>query len=312
MTKQQLMRSIRVHEYGGPENLKLEQVQRPEPSEGEVLVRIVAAGVLPIDWKIRQGIIKFPISFPYTPGTAFSGVIEELGSGVSGFEVGQRIYGRSTNGTYAEYTTASVESIAVLADTISFEEGAALFGGATTAWQALVKEVELKSGDRVLVHGAAGGVGLFAVQFAKRKGAYVIGTCGTDNVEFVRSLGADEIIDYKTTSFDQEVRDVDVLFDTIGGETLERSWPLVKQGGTLITIVGMPNPEKAKELGIHAIRPTNLASGEDLVEIASLMESGKVKASLADSYPLEQASQAHERSQTGHGRGRILLAIASD
>jgi NADPH:quinone reductase-like Zn-dependent oxidoreductase len=130
-------------------------------------------------------------------------------------------------------------------------------------------------------------------------------------VEFVHSLGADEVIDYKTTSFDQEVRNVDVLFDTIGGETLERSWPLVNKGGTLITIVGMPNPERAKELGIQAIRPTRLASGEDLVEIASLMESGKVKASLSDSYPLEQASQAHERSQTGHGRGRILLAIAS-
>jgi NADPH:quinone reductase-like Zn-dependent oxidoreductase len=304
-----LMQAIRVHQYGGPEELKFEQVPCPRPLEGEVLIRVHAAGVLPSDWKIRQGLLKFPIQFPYVPGTAFSGVIEEVGPGTSSFEAGQRVFGRSPKGTYAQYTIALADSMALIPPSISFEEAAAISGGATTAWQALLNEVELREGDRVLIHGAAGGVGLFATQFAKAKGAYVIGTCGPDNVEFVRSLGADEVIDYRSTPFEQSVQNIDVLFDTIGGQTLERSWPLVRKGGSLITIVDSPAPEKAVEYGIQAMKPTRLASGADLREIARLLESGQVKAVIAASFTLDEARQAHERCQTGHGRGRIVLRI---
>jgi NADPH:quinone reductase-like Zn-dependent oxidoreductase len=304
-----LMQAIRVHQHGGPEELKVEQVPCPTPLEGEVLIRVNAAGVLPIDWKIRQGLFKFPIQFPYIPGTAFSGVIEGVGPGVTSFEAGQRVFGRSPKGTYAQYTTTLADSIALIPPSISFEDAAAISGGATTAWQALMNEVVLKDGDRVLIHGAAGGVGLFATQFAKAKGAYVIGTCGPDNVEFVRSLGADEVIDYRSTTFEQVVQNVNILFDTIGGDTLERSWQIVSKGGTLITIAGSPAPEKAEEYGIRVIKPTRLATSVDLLEIARLMGTGNVKAVISASFALDEARLAHERCQTGHGRGRIVLRI---
>ncbi len=305
-----VIQAIRVHRHGGPEELIVEEVSRPEPLEDEVLIRVHAAGVLPIDWKIRQGLIKFPLQFPYIPGTAFSGVIEKAGPRVTSFLKGQRVFGRSTKGTYTEYTTALVESVAIIPSSISFEEAAAISGGATTAWQALVNEAGIKAGDRVLIHGAAGGVGLFAIQFAKWKGAYVIGTCGPNNVEFVRSLGADEVVDYTSIPFEEAVQSVDILLDTIGGQTLDRSWPLVNRGGTLITIVGAPSPEKAEESGIQAIKPTRLASGKDLVSIAHLMETGHVKAVIARTFPFHEVRQAHELCQTGHGRGRIVLRIA--
>jgi NADPH:quinone reductase-like Zn-dependent oxidoreductase len=304
-----MMKAVRVHQFGGPEQLQLEQIPCPEPMEGEVLVHVHAAGILPIEWKIRQGLFKFPITFPYIPGSAFSGVIEEVGAGVTKFQKGQRVFGRSTKGTYAEYTTAPFESLALIPQSISFEEAAAISGGATTAWQALVNEVVLKAGDRVLIHGAAGGVGLFATQFAKWKEAYVIVTAGPTNLDFVRSLGADEVIDYTSTPFEQNVQNVDLVFDTVGGQTLERSWAVVKQGGTLITIAGLPSPDKAEEHGIKAIKPTKLASSEDLEAIVHLMDIGQVKAFIQTTFTLQQIQQAHELSQTGHGRGRIILKI---
>lgn len=305
------MHAIRIHQYGGIEQLRLEQIDVPKPLEGEVLVRVQAAGVLPIDWKIRQGLIKFPITFPYIPGSAFSGIVEEVGIGVTKFQKGQRVFGRTPKGAYAEFATAPAEAVAPIPDSVSFEEAAAISGGATTAWQALLNEVELKAGQRVLIHGAAGGVGLFATQFAKWRGAYVYATAGSDNIEFVRALGADKVIDYKVTPFEQVVQNVDVVLDTIGGQTLERSWSVVKRGGTLITLVSVPSPDKAQEHGIYAIKPTKLVTSQDLVAIAALMGTGQVKASLSNIFPLEQAAQAHELSQTGHGRGRIILSIGN-
>jgi NADPH:quinone reductase-like Zn-dependent oxidoreductase len=303
------MQAIVVHRYGGSEELQLERLPIPKPGEGEVLVRVHAAGVLPVDWKIRQGLLKFPTTFPYVPGSAMAGVVEEAGAGVSAFHQDQRVFGRSPKGSYAEYAIVPIDALCELPEATIFEEGAAIYGGATTAWQALVNEVEIQPGDRVLIHGAAGGVGLFATQFAKWKGAYVIATAGASNVDFVRSLGADEVIDYRSTAFEEVVSDIDVVFDTIGGQTLERSWPLVKRGGALITIVGMPSQEMAQNYGIKAIRPTKLATSEDLEQIARLLESGQARAFIAATFRLSEATLAHELSQTGHGRGRIVLKL---
>src|SRR2546425_3081011 len=189
------IQAIRVHQYGGPEQLKLEQIPCPEPQAGEVLVRVHAAGVLPAEWKLRQGFMKgyLPVSFPYIPGSAFSGVVEEVDPGVTAFQIGQAVFGRSTKGTYTEYTTVSVETLAPKPETLSFAEAATISGGATVAWTALFENGALQSGQRVLIHGAAGGVGLFAVQFARWKDAQVNGTTSTTNVEFVRSLGAETV-----------------------------------------------------------------------------------------------------------------------
>jgi NADPH:quinone reductase-like Zn-dependent oxidoreductase len=311
----QSIKAIYVHQYGGPEQLKLEQIPRPEAQAGEVLVRVHAAGVLPAEWKVRQGLFKdfLPISFPYIPGSAFAGAVEEVGPGATAFQPGQAVFGRSNNGTYAEYTTVSVETLALKPESLSFIEAATISGGATVAWTALFENGTLQTGQRVLIHGAAGGVGTFAVQFARWKGAQVIGTAGVANMEFVRSLGAETVIDYISTPFEQVVHDVDLVPDTVGGETLQRSMYVVKRGGTLVSLLGLPSQEKARELGIRAMKNTAalpFPSNGLLQTIAQLIEEGQVKATIARTFPLREASLAHELSQTGHGRGRIVLHIA--
>jgi NADPH:quinone reductase-like Zn-dependent oxidoreductase len=311
-----MMQAIRVHQYGRPEQLKLEQICCPEPQTGEVLVRVHATGVLPAEWKVRQGLFKdfLPITFPYIPGSAFAGVVEEIGAGVTAFQQGQAVFGRSNNGAYAEYTTVSVETIALKPETLSFVEAATISGGATVAWTALFENGELQPGQRVLIHGAAGGVGLFAVQFARWKGAQVIGTAGAANVDFVRSLGAQAVIDYTSTPFEQVVHDVDLVLDTIGGEILQRSMHVVKRGGMLVSLLGQPPQEKALELGIRAMRITAVSpfpSSSLLQTIAQLIGEGQVRAIVGKTFTLREANLAHELSQTGHGRGRIILHIAS-
>ncbi|HXV44557.1 MAG TPA: NADP-dependent oxidoreductase [Anaerolineae bacterium] len=323
----QMMQAIRVHQFGGPEQLKLEQIPRPEPQAGELLIRIHAAGVLPADAATRQGFF-ISKSFPYIPGTAFAGVVEEVGSGVTNFQIGQAICGRAPNGTYAEYTTvlakapaltpnaersrvsAAVIPLAPKPETLSFDEAATLSGGATTAWTALFEDGGLQAGQCILIHGAAGGVGLFAVQFAKWKGAQVIGTSSTANVDFVRSIGAETVIDYITTPFEEVVRDVDFVLDTIGGETLQRSMKIVKRGGTLVSVVAEPSPELAQEYGIRAINNVVFPTSEHLRKVAQLIDKGYAKPTIRRTFALHEASQAHELVQTGHGRGRIVLHIA--
>ncbi len=308
-----MMQAIRVYQYGGPEQLKQEQISCPEPQPDEVLVRVYATGVLPIEWKIRQGLFHAfnPATFPYIPGSAFAGVVEEVGSLVTTFRSGQAVFGRSNKGTYAEYTTVSGETIALKPESLGFDEAATISGGATTAWEALFDHGGLQAGQRVLILGAAGGVGSFAVQLARWKGAQVIGTTGAANVDFVRSLGAETVVDYTSTPVEQVVHDVDLVVDTVGGQTLESAWPVIKRGGRLVSTAGQPSKEKARELGIGALffsggRP----SSERLQTIAQLIDEGQVKATLARIFPLREASLAHELSQSGHGRGRIVLHIA--
>lgn len=309
------IQAIRVHQYGGPEQLTLEQIPCPEPQAGEVLVRVHAAGVLPAEWKLRQGFFRdvLPTSFPFIPGSAFSGVIEDVGSGVTAFQKGQAVFGRTTNGAYAEYATAAVETLALKPETLSFDEAATISGGATVAWTALFENAVLQAAQRILIHGAAGGVGLFAVQFARWKGAQVIGTASTANVEFVRSLGAQTVIDYTSAPFEQVVQDVDVVLDTIGGETLQRSMRVVKRGGILVSLLEQPPQEKARKLGIRAMKNTAalpFPSTNLLQTIAQLIEKGLVHVTVARTFPLHEANLAHELSQSGHGRGRIVLHIA--
>jgi NADPH:quinone reductase-like Zn-dependent oxidoreductase len=308
----QMMRAIRVHQLGGPEQLKFEESPRPEPQAGEVLVRIYTTGVLPIEWKTRQGLIPyFKPELPYIPGSAFAGVIEELGPGVTGWEIGQEVFGKSTSGAYAEYATAASETIALKPASLSFEEAAAISGGATTAWDLLFDREHLQAGQRVLILGGAGGVGSFAVQFARWKGAEVAATASAANLDFVRSLGAETVIDYRATTLESRLHNLDLVFDTVGGQALETAWPVVKRGGALISIASQPSPEKAQELGIRAFffvgsPPT----AERFQAIARLMDEGHARATIARTFPLQEASLAHELSQHGHGRGRIVLRIA--
>jgi NADPH:quinone reductase-like Zn-dependent oxidoreductase len=318
------MQAIRVHQYGGPEELKLEQVACPQPQAGEVLIRVYAAGVLPAEWKARQGLFHAfrPAVFPYIPGSAMAGAVAAVGPGVRTFQQGQAVFGRSVHGTYAEYTTTAVEPPALTPDTfsllalkpeaLSFDEAATISGGATTAWQALFADGGLRAGQRVLIHGAAGGVGSFAVQFARWKGAHVIGTASKANLDFVRSLGAETVIDYATTPFEQVARDVDMVLDTIGGETLRRSFGVVKRGGMLVSLLGQPSQEQAQERGIRAMSNAALPTSQHLEIIAQLIGAGQVAPTIERIFALHEAAQAHEHSQRGHGRGRIVLHITDD
>jgi NADPH:quinone reductase-like Zn-dependent oxidoreductase len=325
-----LMKAIRVHAYGGPDQLILEEIPRPEPQADEILVRIHAAGVLPMETAVRQGMYPgiMPKAFPYTPGTAFAGVVEEVGPGVTTFSKGQAICGRAPTGTYAEYVTININppayvpgqdrarltaAVIPLADkpkTLSFDEAATLSGGATTAWTSIFDDGGVQAGQRVLIHGAAGGVGLFAVQFAKWKGAEVIATTSTPNVDYVRSIGADTVIDYRATRFEDAAHDVDFVLDTIGGDTQIRSMRLLKRGGTLISVYEVPPADLADELGIRAMMNQTLPNNQHLRQIVQLIDEGCASPAIRQVFPLRDANKAHALSETGHGRGRIVLHVA--
>lgn len=304
--------AIQVHNYGDADQLKLGQVAQPEPQEGEVLVRVYAAGVNPIDWKIRAGFLKdfMPANFPYVPGADLAGIVEKVGAGVTAFQPGQAVFGRSSQGSYAEYALAPADALALKPANLSFDEAATIPVGATTAWQALFDHGNLQPGQRVLILGGAGGVGLFAVQFARWKGAHVVSTASAANADFVRSLGAETVIDYTKARVEDEIHGVDLVFDTVGGAAPASALPTLKRGGMLVTIAGQPDEAKAKELGVRTARFSAQVTSELLSTFARLIEEGQIKTFVGAVFSLNEADKAHQLSQSRHGRGRIVLHIA--
>ena len=308
------MKAVRIHSFGGPEVLRYEDTPIPEPSENEVLVRVHAAGVNPVDWKIREGHLgQGPL--PQIMGSDISGVIEALGPGVKEFRPGEPVFGivAEESGAYAEYATAPVSRLARKPASLDDIHAAALPVASLTAWQALFDTAELQAGQKILIHGAAGGVGGFAVQFARWKGAQVIGTASGRNADFVRELGAEEVIDYGSTRFEEAVRDVDVVFDTIGGETQERSWRVLKPGGILVSIVQPPATENAAAHGVRGAFLISKPRGDQLARIADLVARGDVKVHVEIVLPLSEARKAQELSQSGPAqRGKIVLKVDSN
>jgi NADPH:quinone reductase-like Zn-dependent oxidoreductase len=308
------MKAVRFHSYGGPEVLVLEEVPRPQPGEGEVLIRVQGAGVNPLDWKVRAGHVREWLQhrLPLIPGWDACGVVEEVGEGVTVFKKGDGVYGMlnfKQDGAYAEYVVAKAQDLASPPKSIDRVRAGAVPLAALTAWQALFDVGGLSSGQSVLIHAAAGGVGHFAVQFAKWKGARVIGTASIANTNFVRDLGADEAIDYKASRFEEAVREVDMVFDTIGGDTQRRSWQVLKKGGILVATLGVSSPEEASK---HQVRGEGVMVQPDsaqLAEIAALIDTSKVNPVVTEILPLAEAAQAHELSQTGHTRGKIVLQV---
>lgn len=226
------MIAVRVHQFGGADQLQRETIARPQPQANEVLVKVQAVGVLPAEVKTRQGYFKNfrPTTFPYIPGSTFSGVVEAVGAGVTGLAVGQAVFGRTNNGAYAEYLTAAANTIALKPEAISFADAATISGGATTAWVSLFDNAGVEAGQRVLIHAAAGGVGLFAVQFARWKGAHVTGTASAANADFVRSLGAEKVLDYAAAPFEDTLNNFDVVLDAVDEDTPTRSMKVLKRG----------------------------------------------------------------------------------
>ncbi|MEH2117132.1 NADP-dependent oxidoreductase [Nostoc sp.] len=306
-----MIQAIRIHNYGESDVLTLEAIAQPEPQPNEVLIRVQAAGINPIDWKIRAGYLKeaFPMPLPYTPGMDVAGIVEAIGADVKAFQVGQEVYGELGMGAYAEFATAPEDAIALKPNSLDFVQAASVPMVSMTAYQGLFDHADLKPGQTVLIHAASGGVGMFAVQFAKWKGAHVIGTASAANVEFVQSLGADQVIDYNATPFEQVVENVDVVLDTLGGDTQARSYSVVKPGGILVSTAAPPDAQKAEERGIRAEMMNMKPSTSLLEEIASLLDSGQVKTIVAQTFSLSEARQAQKLSQGGHVRGKIVLQI---
>ena len=314
----QTMKAVRIHNFGGPEVLQYEDAPRPQVAAAtEVLIRVYAAGVNPIDWKVREGYMKdlWPHKFPLIPGWDLSGVVEAVGPGPAAagrFKKGDEVYSvpdPARDGAYAEYIVVRESELALKPKSLHHVHAAAVPLAALTAWQALFDAGQLVSGQRILIHGGSGGVGHVAVQLAKWKGAHVLATASTKNQELLRELGVDEPIDYTKQKFEDVARDVDLVLDLIGGETQERSWSVLKNGGVLLSLVQPPSVEKAKALGVRAAFVAGHPSGAQLAEIAHLIDSRKLKPIVERILPLVEVRRAHELSQSGHTRGKIVLRV---
>ena len=309
------MRVITQSALGGPEVLEVAEVERPAPRANEILIKVRAAGLNPTDWKHRAtgGFLGEP---PFTLGWDVSGVVEAVGVGVARLAPGDEVFGMLSypwgHGSHAEYVAAPARAFVHKPAGIDHVQAGALPLVSLTAWQALVENAEVQPGQRVLIHAAAGGVGHVAVQIAKARGAYVIGTASAGKHDFLRELGVDEAIDYRETDFSEAVKDVDVVLDMLGGETALKSLRVLRPGGIVVSIVPMGKPdfyEEAERLGVRAVRMLVDADRADMESIAELVEAGKLRATIARTFPLADAAEAHALGATGRTAGKLVLTV---
>ncbi|GAB4373239.1 MAG: NADP-dependent oxidoreductase [Elainellaceae cyanobacterium] len=303
-----------MHAYGGPEVLTYEDAPLPAIAEDDVLIRVYAAAVNPVDWKIREGYLQGFLSYdlPLILGWDVSGVIEAVGAGVKTFKPGDEVYSRPNierDGAYAEYIAVKASEVAFKPKTVDHVHAAAVPLAGITAWHCLFEAAQLTAGQRVLIHAAAGGVGSYAVQFARWKGAYGIGTASARNQDFLLELGANQVIDYQTTAFEEVVEPVDVVFDTIGGDVQDRSWQIIKPGGILVSVVSPPSEEKATAHQCRSAYVFIQPRADWLTEIAELIDAGQVKPIVETVLSLDQAAEAHKLSESGHIRGKIVFQV---
>jgi NADPH:quinone reductase-like Zn-dependent oxidoreductase len=307
------MRAIRVHNFGGLDSLVVEDVPRPAPGEGEVLLRVKAAGVGPWDALVRSGRSVVPQPLPLTLGSDVSGLVEEIGAGVSQFQAGDAVFGATNarfTGGYAEYTVASATKLAKMPQRLGFIEAASVPVVACTAWQMVFEYGAVDATKRVLVHGAAGNVGAYAVQLAKRVAHEVIATTSSDDVTYVQALGADRVVDVKKSRFEEVLTEVDVVLDTIGGDTQDRSFDVLKPGGVLVSAVAAPDQQKAARQGLRALFFLVDVSSRRLEQLAALIEAGELATRVGDVLPLAEARTAHEMlAGKSHKRGKIVLRV---
>jgi NADPH:quinone reductase-like Zn-dependent oxidoreductase len=305
------MKAIRIHDYGGADVLRYEDAPLPELGPDEVLIKVHGAGVNPVDWKIRSGAMRQarPLRFPAILGADAAGTVERVGPVVSRFRPGDAVVAR-VEGAYAEFAAVKTDAVGRAAKSIPLAHVAALPIAAGTAWTVLFEAAKLATGARILIQGGAGGVGTFAIQLAKLAGFHVAATTSTANRALVESLGADRVIDYRAEDVARVARDFDLVFDTVGGETLKGSFGLVRKGGQLLSIVGPPDEAQAKEYGIDARFVRSNITGTRLEEICGLIDAGKIKVVIEREFPLAEAKAALALSETGRTRGKIVLRIA--
>jgi NADPH:quinone reductase-like Zn-dependent oxidoreductase len=310
-----MMKAVVAHEYGAPEVLKFEEVPRPEPKEDEALVRVIASSVNPADPLTLSGKYarEFGTHLPLIPGYDIAGVVEKTGANVTKLKVGDAVYGYPTfGGGWAEYVIVKEWEAARKPKSLKFVEAAAVPMGALTAWQALVGVAKLQPGQTILIHGGSGGVGSFAIQIAKARGARVIATASTANQDLLKQLGADVAVDYTKTKFEDVAKDVDAVLDPVGRETLARSYDVVKKGGIVMSLLARPDPVELEKRGIHGAAISVHPDAEDLAEIARLVDARKVKPVVTEVLALNEAIAAQQRAATHHTRGKVVLRIADE
>ncbi len=325
------MQAMIINKTGGPEVFELSEVDTPKPGPGEVLIKIAYAGVNPADWKNRQGMLAQyrPYTFPYIIGFDAAGVVAALGDGVSDFAVGDRVFtptnhGQGGQGSYAEFAVAAIDRVAPIPDTLSFAEAASLPVATLTAWQGLFTRANVSAGQQIMIHGGSGGLGSFAVQFARIKGARVAATCSTDNVDYLKTLGVEKVIDYRTQRIMDEAKSwapegLDYLMNAVGDSTLPKGLELVKGGGTYVSIPTLVDDGDmaASAVDAAAKNVTRVFSTMDdqntartLDRIAQLIASGEITMPPIREYPLSAVADAHAALETGHTRGKVVLKVA--
>ena len=310
-----LMKAIVAHEYGAPDVLKVEEVPRPEPNGDEALVRVIASSVNPADPLTLSGKYarEFGTHLPLIPGYDIAGIVEKTGANVTKLKVGDAVYGYPNfGGGWADYVTVKEFEVAAKPKSLNFVESAAVPMGALTAWQALVDVAKLQPGQTVLIHGGSGGVGSFAIQIAKARGARVIATASTTNQDLLKKLGADMAVDYTKTKFEDVAKDVDAVLDPIGKETLARSYNVIKKGGIVMSLVARPDPAELEKHGIRGAGISVHPDAEDLAEIAQLIDAGKIKPIVTQVLPLNEAIAAQQQAATHHTRGKVVIRIAEE
>src|SRR6201993_2793734 len=309
------MRAVVAHEYGAPDVLKIEQVPKPEPKENEVLIRVLASGVNPADPLTLSGkyALEFGTHLPLIPGYDIAGVVEKTGANITKLKVGDAVYGYPTfGGGWADYVTVKESEVAAKPKSLNFVESAAVPMGALTAWQALVDVAKLQPGQTVLIHGGSGGVGRFGLQIAKARGARVIATASTANQDLLKQLGADVVVDYTKSRFEDVAKNVDAVLDPVGKETLARSYGVVKKGGIVMCLVALPDRAELQKRGIHGAAISVHPDTADLTEIAHLIDAGKIKPIVTQVLPLSEAIAAQQQAATHHTRGKVVLRIAEE
>ena len=310
-----MMKAVVAHQYGAPEVLKFEEIPRPEPKENEALVRVIASGVNPADPLTLSGKYarEFGTHLPLIPGYDIAGIVEKTGANITKLKIGEAVYGYPTfGGGWADYVTVKEYEVAAKPKSLNFVEAAAVPMGALTAWQALVDTAHLHPGQTILIHGGSGGVGSFAVQIAKARGARVIATASTANQDLLKQLGADAAIDYTKTRFEDVVKDVDAVLDPVGKETLARSYGVVKKGGIVMSLAARPDPAEFQKRGIRGAGISVHPDAADLAEIARLIDAGNIKPIVTQVLPLSNAIAAQEQAATHHTRGKVVLRVADD
>jgi NADPH:quinone reductase-like Zn-dependent oxidoreductase len=308
------MKAVRVHGFGPPEVISLDDVPKPEPGDGEVVVRVKAAGIGPWDALIRSGKSVLPQSLPLVLGADLSGVIDSIGASVETLKVGDEVFGVTNNsftGAYAEYAIAKAAMIAPKPKSLNHAHAASVPVVAVTAWQMVFDFAQLSPGQAVLIHGGAGNVGGYAVQLAKRAGALVIATASAKDASYVRGLGADGVIDYRAARFEERVKEIDGVFDTVGGETLDRSYGVLKRGGIVVSSAAQPSKATAEQHGVRAVFFLVQVTTERLRKIADLIDAKELRTEVGEVLWLDEARKGHEMLEGGpHRRGKIVIKVA--